>query len=181
MKSKLCQYNKSYTPTSTSTQLTKICKCGSNQHKYITHNTCILNKKNKASNLLQQFNEIPIDSNNNCASCGSYGHKRRSSMMCRFNKNYLQQTTQINTLDDFNDIIENEISFSSEPVQTIKQLKTYRIARNTNFLESSVTGENVIKNIDSPHYSRHFIPKRDQFCRYCNSLMWLEEKCICAD
>jgi hypothetical protein len=97
--------------------------------------------------------------------------------MCPYNKLYLQQTNQINTLDDYNDIIEHEITFTSEPV-AIQQITTHRIARNIEFLESHVNGENVNKDISSPDYARHIIGKRDVHCRYCNALMWKEEKLV---
>jgi len=79
--------------------------------------------------------------------------------MCPYNKLYLQQTNQINPLDDYNDIIEHEITFTSEPVAN-QQITTHRIARNIEFLESYVNGENVNKDISSPDYARHIIGER---------------------
>jgi len=182
-----CPNNKKYQTNTPKTTIekTKICKCGIPGHANSKSLSCQFNHINLGFNFTENLNEIDI--NKKPCICGEFTHKRRSSLLCKMNKRYLQQ---IKTLDDYNDIINNEVTINEKTkvvkkknkIKSAKIKKTnnettkYRIARQPIFELKMVNGINIDTDPQSINYCRHVLPKRHIKCPYCESLMWIEEK-----
>ena len=54
--------------------------------------------------------------------------------------------------------------------------KFFLIARRKIFKPYSVKGKYVVGDVNSMHYSRHMLPKKDVLCWSCGAHMWLYEK-----
>lgn len=63
------------------------CRCGSTDHKYISHHTCRMNPKN---NEISIFNAPFVNSNVRPCKCGSYEHSKANHKSCQFYKPHLK-------------------------------------------------------------------------------------------
>jgi hypothetical protein len=150
-----------------------VCACGSSEHSSNKHPLCPQNPKNISNKPQTQ------------CQCGSTTHQRRNHKNCPLNRRYLQnsEANSCTSLDDVNDLVNVEINISSqinpiistEDTQQPTVTDTLRIARKP-FQQQFIFGPNIITNLNSPHFLRHVLPKREKKCIYFGALMWIEEK-----
>jgi hypothetical protein len=83
------------------------CRCGSTDHQRITHRECRLNKRLNSTQYSQQ-----IENQKKCR-CGSTTHQRISHSDCPLNlkRPRNSQGNQIETIEDFDDLINGETNF----------------------------------------------------------------------